>query len=746
MLRGRRSPYVFETIPKALISEYEDKGWEKATKPNKKSQRMRKPKSHDVALEDRTWAMLAKLGWDWMNKDRQFRVRHAKDDTIPGKQIDVFVADRETALVVECKSAVARRSRSFQLGIHEIDAIRRKVYATLQTALGGKRKMAWLFVTSNIIVGHADQKRFVENNVFHFSEDDLSYYEQLVDHLGPVAKYQLFARVFKGKAIPGLDTRVPALRGKAGGRTVYSFLVEPELLLKIGYVLHRTTASSDDLNTYQRLLKKPRLTSIKNYIEKGGFFPNSVILNLRSASALQFDLAGGGGHASKTDLGVLHLPKKYQTAMIIDGQHRLFGYGLTEQRRTDMIPVVAFSNLPVDQQSDMFVKINNEQKSVPINLLMSLEAEFHEDSDDPAAALKSALTKLVARMNDKNDSLLYKRILLGEETRTDRRSITLRYLLGQGLRRTHVIGTIEKGAFVQGYCWNATYKKSVHKAYSFLNLCFDTIAIADVDQWERGAQDGLATTNVGFSALVVVIDDIVMHVVSHSGLKPQQLTAESLYDAITPYLESVGEFLASLNAESRKKLRKIGGGSGTQDIVREYQKAINDRFNEFAPDGLEQWKEESSGKFNDKSRPLVDKIHRVIMLHVRSEMERSYGSKLWWSKVPKKIQKHCADREIEENYSEPRENFMDLIHYKYVIEEAKDIFPIDLFTPPGMTQAAKPTKLKWLVDLNGVRKKLSHPERTAVTEGEYDRVVETHAWLIPRLVLDDSTPSLRSAG
>ena len=262
-------------------------------------------------------------------------------------------------------------------------------------------------MTSNYRVGEADQDRFKQRNVFHIPEEELSYYEQLVAHLGPVAKYQLFGRLFEGQIIPELDTRVPALRAKTAGRTIYSFLVEPELLLKIGYVLHRTSATSSDLIKYQRLVNRSRIREIQRYIEKEhGFFPNSIILNIRSKhrSKLQFDLAGGGEHASKTALGVLHLPRQYHSAMIIDGQHRLFGYGQTKERFSHMIPVVAFADLPGQDQADMFVTINAKQKSVPQNLLMTLRAEFDWGSHVPSEAKYAAEVKLVERLNDRPDS------------------------------------------------------------------------------------------------------------------------------------------------------------------------------------------------------------------------------------------------------------------------------------------------------------------------------------------------------
>ena len=131
-LRIRRSQYVFVTIPKACISEYEDAGWTIAKK-NKKSCRMRKPKAHDVLLEDRTWVMLSKLGWTWMNKDRNFRLRHAKSEEDKGKQIDVFAADDETAIIAECKSVAARGRSTFS----EL-----RWYPPMEAAKGS---MSWVF-------------------------------------------------------------------------------------------------------------------------------------------------------------------------------------------------------------------------------------------------------------------------------------------------------------------------------------------------------------------------------------------------------------------------------------------------------------------------------------------------------------------------------------------------------------------------------------------------------------------------
>ena len=120
----------------------------------------------------------------------------------------------------------------------------------------------------------------------------MKYYTDLIKHLGISAKYQLLGSLFEGMTIPELDNKIPAIKGKMGGHTYYSFSIEPEKLLKIGYVLHRNKANKKLMPTYQRLIKKSRLKSIQEFVEGGGFFPNSIIININTEGKnLRFDQA-----------------------------------------------------------------------------------------------------------------------------------------------------------------------------------------------------------------------------------------------------------------------------------------------------------------------------------------------------------------------------------------------------------------------------------------------------------------------
>ena len=482
-----KDSYLYESISKVRIKEYEDNGWELSTE-REKTCTIKKKKASDKIFEDRVWALFAKLRFESINKDSNFRIRYSDEKDIPGKQIDVYAEDNETVLLVECKSTEEPRKKiSFSKEINEIGHIKEKVFKTVKAYHSpNKPKIAWIFATENYVLNKADRARLEEINVIHFTQDDIQYYERLADLLGSVARYQLFGKIFKKQTILGLNYSTPAIKGNLGGFTYYSFSIEPEVLLKLGFVLHRTDSNMEAFETYQRMVKRTRIKEIEQYINNGGFFPNSIIINFNSKKPLKFDEVKECKHCSNSDLGILHLPNIYHSAFIIDGQHRLYGYGNTEWKRKNTIPVVAFENLPEREQTKIFVDINNKQKSVSQNLLMTLMGEFNwgsENADEAIAALK---TKLIDKLNNTNESPLHHRIKLLDEQGSELRCLTKNYLIGQALNRTNFFITTKNKKIVKtGYLWAGDYDSTLKKSYEFLSTCLDKFELEIPEQWAK---------------------------------------------------------------------------------------------------------------------------------------------------------------------------------------------------------------------------------------------------------------------
>jgi len=731
-IRKKRDSFVYETIKKTRLKEYEDDGWE-MSKETVNNYRVRKAKAHDILFEDRVWALFARLGFDLMNKDRHLKIQYSKQKEVPGKQIDVFAADNETVLLIECKSSESRKPASFSKDIAEIGNIKEDIFATIKSFFKPKKpKLAWIFATNNYIVSQPDQLRLEENHILYFSQDDIQYYENLVNLLGPVARYQLFGRIFKGQTILGLNYTTPAIQGNLAGFKTYSFSVEPEVLLKIAFVLHRTDSSMYAFESYQRMVQKSRIREIEKYINEEGFFPNSIILNFNSKSPLKFEQVPTREHSSKSDLGILHLPNKYHSAFIIDGQHRLYGYGNTEWKSKNTIPVVAFENLPEKEQTKIFVDINNKQKSVSKNLLMTLMGEFNWGSENADEALAAVKTRLIDYLNKKKDSPLYKRIKLLDEKASPNQCLTKNYLIGQALNKTNMFGATQKKKLVKtGYLWAGDYESTLDKAYEFLKACFQFFEMGIPDQWEKGgAEGGFITMNLGISSLIRVLNDLLKYLEKNEHLDFIKLSGEEIAGKLKPYLDPVISFVKSLPSEEIKKLRGYGGGGAVDKVLREFQNEINQEYEKFEPEGLAQWQKERTGKYNELARRLGDDIQLRIRDYIFGKLIAEYGigDERWWTEgVHKDIQIRCATERIAQGEG-PDNKYLLLLDYQKIIKDKKEIL-LNPFTPPDMKSAAIDKKLKWFVDWKNIRNKYSHPEKGKVTEEEYQFLVNLKDWL-----------------
>lgn len=277
-LRGKT--FVVSKQRASALKELIDEGWEKYKDyKDLKYISVKRDKRFDEQFEDKIWMLLSSMGFTDMNSDRNFEMSYDYQNPHFTQQIDVFAADEETILIVECKSAEKIKEGNFKKMIEalhgQMDGLRKEA---LKKYPGRKVKFIW--ATQNFIMNKADLSKLKEWGIIHFSDSAINYYIELIKHLGSSAKYQLLGNLFANTEIRNMEERIPAIQGKMGDHTYYSFSIEPERLLKIGYVLHRNEANKNMMPTYQRIIKKNRLQQVRKFINDGGYFPNSLILSI----------------------------------------------------------------------------------------------------------------------------------------------------------------------------------------------------------------------------------------------------------------------------------------------------------------------------------------------------------------------------------------------------------------------------------------------------------------------------------
>ena len=644
--KKRATNSITQRIPIAELQKYIKDGWEES-KRFKRVVEIKKDKPVGDAFEDEVWTVFYKMGFKYLNKSNQFNLSYAPNCT---KQIDVIAMDDEVCLFIECKAtSQIDRGKNWKTDLEAMHGHYSGLCNEIKNKFG-KRKFKYIFATKNYVVGEADNERLEAFSFSHFTEESIKYYNGLAQHLGIASKYQLLGNIFSGQKIYGLNMIVPAVQGKMGNLTYYSFVIEPQKLLKIAYVLHRNNANNDLMPTYQRLIQKSRLTEIQKYVNNGGYFPNSLIISVDSKNkGLQFDLASNNKQLENTvsKLGLLHLPQTYQSAYIIDGQHRLYGYSGSNYEGSNSIPVVAFVDLNKDIQLKMFMDINENQKSVSKQLRNTLNIDMLWNSLDLNKRKEALYLRIAEKLGEDNRSPLYKRIVTGENIKTTDCCITLENIK-LALSKTHFLNTYDKKNQISSHGIFDTQNndKALEVLYPFLQMNLSYIQERCSKAWDAGS-DGYITINNTIYALIRIIDDCTQIICKNNTmLKDADSICNCLQTDLLPYLSDV---IVNLRDEDKSTIRYAKGGGGLMVAYRTLQVELNRIHPDFINDELKKYIEENCVNNNPVAGDLLTRLEEKLKNIIKNEYEDNEDS---WLKnfVPDNLRRQWLHSRAEAQF------------------------------------------------------------------------------------------------
>ncbi len=595
-------------------------------------------------------------------------------------------------------------------------------------------------VTWNLKIAEQMRKRADREQVTLFDINQLSYYEALVQRLGDAARYQFLADLFQHRPIDGLKTRIPALRTRIGSTDCYTFAVQPEYLLKLCYVAHRAKGKPGDLDVYQRMLTKHRLTKLREFIADDGVFPTNIVINFDSAKSVSFHQ--GQQLEARTDrvggvVGWLDLLPAYGCAWVIDGQHRLYAYAGQARARTSFLNVLAFVDLPHERQTAMFVEINSEQRRVPRKLLLELDAILNWDSPDDDRRIAAIVSKAAMDLDHAGDSPLAGRILLQDMKRTDKRCITLPAVVGELKKKGFFIKSRTKGFTDYGFFWRTDPVASCKRTVSVVAAWLAAIERGAQSWWELGAAEGGGLAmNDGVAVCIRLLESVLDHLNQQEalGLLPDAEMARRC----VPYAEALGEYFGQMTLTERASFRSLRGNEGKNTRFRECQAAVQETFPDYQPDGLEKWLRHREENVNEEARQLIDEIEKQIQRQILALLTSEFGSDLdsregWWYKgVPEGIRKKVVGRR-EERGGGAHETFFDLIDYQKIIKQNWTLCR-PVFGYGSRENVGKDTGTKWLGEVNECRKKVMHASRREfVGQTEVTMLRSHYEWLEDRI-------------
>ncbi len=732
LYKAKKSDFYIKNVDHNLVEGFLNDGWEEFGKPLKTKTRLRKAKSHSDKFEDDVWCQFYELGFRHLNFTNDFNLPFGKDP-LEKKQIDVIAVCEDCILLVECKSSEKHaKAPSFKTEFEGLPLRLEGFRKALEELFGKSKKVKYIFATRNLRLDRtsADVERLLSTGSFFYNDNTYDYINSLIKAYKNAAHYQFLALLFKGELISKDRIEVPAIEGDMGGKQYYMFSIEPHLLLKMGFILHRTRANESEMPTYQRLLNPKRLTGISKFIHGGGYFPNSVILNFsKQKNKLQFE-SSSRGNDTRSRFGTLKVPNAYAIAYIIDGQHRVYGYAQSDFKDTNTIPVVAFQGLTSTEQLSIFMDINQNQKAVSATLRITLEEDLYWDSTRVDLRLKALRSSVIQALGSSISGSLYNKISIGEDTALLSANPFATVLIRSGLLPTAKGNKYdeESSNFTLYDIHNHNHSSEMNRArdsiVKFINLCYQFVEENFPDVFER--EKYVILSNRGTYAFISLIGSLNAFEANSGNVNPKTL-AEKRFEAIEKYLNVLLKGIQGLSDDDEEYLLRTLGSGAEKVWFRRFQSIVNEKYPEYTPPDFLDWLERQDEELQDEGRKLGTRIEKYMKNTVIETLKALFGNN--WDIEIGAIQRDCEKRakeEVEKRYKEglgrhdiPWTDMFFVNDYKKIIEKYwvnkpdplpaefrsfEEIFSIDV----GYGFHSKTEQLKWLSVFNSLRNNWAH--------------------------------------
>lgn len=729
--KAKNTKFDTKKVLHAEVDTYVNQGWIEGAQMKTRTV-ISKPKDHARQFEDDIWCMFYNLGFRILNSDDKLRVQWG-DNPGEDKQIDVLAVGEDAIFVVECKSAEKARKQSFQHDLIEISNYQKGMAESLQQIYGKTKRVKFLFATRNYRIENDgdDAERMKNNHIYHLDENAYNYICNLTKSYQSSVIYQFYGLMFKDELISDTPITIPALRGKMGGRDYYLFSIEPSTLLKIGFVLHRTKVNDSMAPTYQRLLVPKRLKGITKFIDEGGFFPNSIILNFADPNddiKVTFEPIHKE-KASDAEFGLLNIPNAYGIAYIIDGQHRVYGYSNSHYKNVHTIPVVAFQNMESEEQLKIFMEINENQKSVSKNLRIDLEEDLFWTAPRLDSRMKALRSSTIKMLGGLSGNVLFNKISIGED-QADLSSV----FFDKGLSQSGLIPKAKqtKWAGDTDTCLYDVNETNIDKAMmesrkrivQYLNSCYE---IAENRLDEETKNTFLFSNRATFP--FVTISGLLHTYLFTCGEINATTPIKERVNKVAPYIEALCDGLNNLPEDESTFLRGIQGQGAEKKWLLSYQNIVNKSYPDYFPEELKEWKEMRDQDVQKEGESLKEEIRSFIRTLVFNKLYEVYGSDS--EKNVAKL-KHDCEGKIYDAYGD-NDNFdiddydwkdwIDIPEYKAIIEKnySNDSFSQTFGIALSDKAVSKKDRLSWLSLVEQSKGK----KKTALTKSDVNRL-----WLI----------------
>ncbi|MFH1805440.1 MAG: DGQHR domain-containing protein [Pseudomonadota bacterium] len=706
----RRKHFHEESVNFDEVNKKQSLGWS-IVRSNKNSVRMRLPKNTKETLENRFWCTLYRLGYDDLNIDSSVSIIDPKTDKRISSPVSIFAKDEETSIVA-CSINTNKNDEARKI-LSSFDDDKKRISNSIKKHYGENfsPKIIWfaIFEKSSKKLSESDIQN--EYNINTITSREILYFEEISKKLGKSAKYQFHAEYLAQQKIPAFENKtVPAARTKVGGKIAYFFSAQAKDIMRISFVNHRDLRDPTGAPSYQRLVKPNRLKQIGEYLDDGGHFPNTILLNFHRKPVFNQKYPSN----NNVTFGEIILPDRYKSCWVIDGQHRLFGTTFTKKTYDQPLFFVAFEGISKSDEARTFVTINETQTKVPKNLLTELDGELKWDSSDPREMIAAIASRCVDLLNSMGGSPIEGKVTTPEVSSTTDQPLTLPSFQ-KAIIQSKLIGSVNSRTkdFIPGPCWELNSERTLLRLLDLLKWHFEKIEEASPARWSTG-KAGYLCSNFGVYGHVRLLGELISYAATEEKFSPIEAELDELYPTLGNYLVPVSEFLSQASDEEFSKRFKVPFGSGGD--IRYFFKLVElvrKTHPNFSPEGYEDYIQTLSNEAINQADRAVKWIQRVVPLYVIDQLKELYKEAYFDRGVPSEIQKSCQSKRIDAGPDSPLpvETYLEWLNVKKIVEQ-KDLrkhFSPALSIKLEDEQNGREIYLKWFDKINEIRRIPAHP-------------------------------------
>ena len=680
-------------------------------KQNSRTVTLSRDKDQSVQFEDAVWNVFYKVGFTHMNGSSNFGIEYHSNPERDPKQIDVFAYDGNVAIVVECKCAQEPDTDfSFKEVLDTIKGYKEDISDSIKEHFNNQEvDIAFCLITKNYNVSPANLRIAKGNGISMLNEYDLKYYSDLYKSLGEFAKNQILSDIFRDKPPKSIQTIVPAIKTTMAGNVAYTFFIQPAKLLPLAYVAHRRPNDPDMDKSYQRMIRKSSLKSIRQYIKQDGFFANNIIVNISTTDGCYFETNDEG----PVQKGTLHLPDHFKSIWVIDGQHRLYSYSGMPQAETSVVAVTAFEQMDPETQSRIFLDINSTQKKVNPNLLCAVDAKAKFKSDVMEDWAPSLNVVIFEQMSEDPSSALYGKVK--RELDPSCKGVITIKSLRDVMNKTKLIGSLNKAKmFEPGPLYHdkpsdEVREATIKKTKIFFEKCFRVFKDNCGELWDKEPpNEGYLCTPNGMTALILTINECLQIAFAERLEERRKISAEQLFTPIKKYLVELANCFNSMSIDDINRFRKRQGAAGQNECYMDMLLIIHEKYPSFKNEKIESYIEHSDARYAEEIKEKLPEFKNEIVESVSQLLISKYGEN--WHRMPNYSTIGSKLNQLRYEKGSSLDSLEDFIDYDIALDIIKSSNWKDFSKYFGVKRNGAKTKdaqTKWMNTIASIEKDLS---------------------------------------